>query len=207
MISNDELGQIINYVQENIPHAEFINHGEDGVIFQVKKSILKVFPNHERAGNELSGFKAIETVSKDFCPKILSFGRLGQYAAILREDILDSGAHSDETENDFLNLRMVIAPEIARQIKSGQKAENIIEEQFSQFLDDRCIDEDSDIFTKKLLKFLVDMILNNIPIKDLHLDNLGFSRTKNSHLRVRDMSRFTAGKAVPILEEINITTA
>lgn len=207
MISSNELGQIINYVQENIPDAEFIDHGEDGVVFQVKKSILKVFPNHERAGNELSGFKAIETVNKDFCPKILSFGRLGQYAAILREDIMDSGAHSEETESDFRNLRKVIAPEIARQIKSGQKAEKVIEEQFTQFLDDHCIDEDSDIFTKELLKFLVDMILNNTPVKDLHLDNLGVSRTGNKHLRIRDMSRFAAGKAVPILEQISITTA
>ena len=189
MISDEEVGKIIDYVTKTIPSAEFIDHGEDGVVFKIDEAILKVFAEPERAGRELAGFDAIRAVNKDFAPNVIMFGTMGNYAAILREDIWDAGAHADEMVNEFAHLVSVIAPEVAKQIDAGGNAKTLIDTRFAQFLDDKCIDEDSDIFTKELFTFVIDMIRNGTPVDDFHPEKLGLA-AYDGYIRFRDMSRF-----------------
>lgn len=202
MITDAEVNQITAFVQKTVPGAEYINHGHDGVVFQIDEAVLKVFSEPEKAGRELAGFNAIRAVNANFAPTIFMSGRMGDFAAILREDILDAGAPSDETAQDFSHFVKVIASDLAKRIDAGGDADALIDEAYSRFIDDHCIEDDDDVFTKELLTFVVGMIRNGTPIDDFHMDNIGMAA--DGYLRVRDMARFTGGTPVPILEPIGL---
>lgn len=206
MITNAEVNQITAFVQKAVPGAEYIDQGHDGVVFQVDEAVLKVFAEPEKAGRELAGFNAIRAINENFAPTIFMSGRMGDYAAILREDILDAGAPSGETAQDFAHLVKVIAPDLAKRINTGGDADALIGETYGRFIDDHCIEDDSDVFSRELLAFVVGMIRNDTPIDDFHIDNIGLAAS-DWRVCIRDMSRFTGSEPIPIVEPIGLVAS
>ena len=206
MISDGQIKQIVDYISKIIPSAEFIDHGFDGVVFQYDEHILKVFPDEEKANAEIIGFQEIARLAPSLALNVHSYGYLGQFYALIRDDIWNADGFAEEIDaRGFTRLIEKKSEEVARKILMGEDVFTLVQTECDKFRADNDISEENGLFTNDLFMLAVNMHLNGTPLNDISLDNIGIS-SQDGELKIRDMSRFETYEKVDFSKPLSLLT-
>lgn len=190
MLNEREIEDIIDTVSQEAPFAEFLDHGDDGVVFQFGEAVLKVFADRNRACSEIVGFREIAKLNKGMVPEVYAYGSLGPFFAILREDIWDVGGYANDVDaRDFMRTMDETVQSVAKRVAAGESLDDLAQEVSADFRARNSMEDDNEIFNKDLFALAVRMHMNETPIPDISLDNIGVS-AQDGEVKVRDMSRF-----------------
>lgn len=206
MISEEQIEQIVDYISKTIPSADFIDYGLDGAVFQYGDYILKVFPDEEKANSEIVGFRQIALIAPSFALNVHSYGRLGPFYALIRDDIWNADNFAEEIDaRKFTRLMEKKSEEVAGKVLSGEDPLTLVQAECDKFRVENNISEENELFTNDLFMLAVNMHLNGTPINDISLDNIGIS-SQDGELKIRDMSRFTTCEKVDFSKPLSLLT-
>ena len=206
MISEEQIEQIVDYISKTIPSAELIDYGFDGAVFQYDEHVLKVFPEEEKANSEVVGFQEIARLAPSLALNVYSYGRLGPFYALIRDDIWNADNFAEEIDaRKFTRLMEKKSEEVAGKVLSGEDPLTLVQAECDKFRVENNISEENELFTNDLFMLAVNMHLNGTPLNDISLDNIGIS-SQDGELKIRDMSRFETYEKLDFSKPLSLLT-
>ena len=209
------ISSIKEMMAEMYPDCDFLGAGAEGCVFDIDgKNVIKIlFPVVMwDASYEAHALKTLHESGCALAPVLTAIGHIGDYRAIIREDLRDVNAVEVDFKHDSLLHFLELTPSLLNAELDGNPALDIdgfleeritdfFHENYTGYIDDMQEEaENNEILDVSFLKGFHSaynyFYERGIQMLDISFDNLGFDNKGN--VKIRDMSRFVSRNPVNV---------